>query len=261
MKVRPGIELANLTDIGCHRTENQDYYGYAEPDSDEEFAKRGRLAVVADGMGGHQGGRAASVLAVDVVRQAYFESEAQEPPSALASALAGAHAAIQTCAEENPELTGMGTTCTAVALQNGQVHYVHVGDSRLYLVRDSSISQLTRDHSYVNRLLDQGILTPEEAAVHPNRNVLTAALGMPGDVPAEVGDLMLQKGDLLLLCTDGLHGPVHDEEMLAVVTENPPREACEKLIEMAKARGGFDNITLQILRVEGAPAPQTQEEP
>jgi len=252
MEIRPGIELANLSDVGCERTENEDYYCYAEPDGQEEFKKRGRLAVIADGMGGHEGGQVASGLAVEVVRETYFSSASDDPQEGLMEAFRSAHQAIQEWAGKHPELRGMGTTCTASVLREGQLYYGHIGDSRLYLLRDSTISRLTRDHSVVNRLLEQGLITPEEAAGHPERNILTAALGANAEVAADFSEtpLPLAPADLLLLCTDGLHGLVSDEELLAIACERPPRDACRALVEMAKKRGGADNITLQIIRID-----------
>jgi serine/threonine protein phosphatase PrpC len=251
MVIRPGIELANLTDTGCVRSENEDYYGYVEPEADEDFLKRGRLAIVADGMGGHVGGRVASGIAVDVVRRTYLNEPGAEPLDALLTAFGNAHFAIQEAGHEDPSLRGMGTTCSAAVLLDHQLHYGHVGDSRIYLLRDSTISQVTHDHSYVARLVESGALTPEEAAVHPERNVLTAALGMDSNIQADFSEapLPLQANDMVLLCTDGLHGLVSDGEMLAVATDHPPREACKQLVEMAKNRGGYDNITVQIIRV------------
>lgn len=261
MKIRPGIELANLTDAGCVRTENQDYYGYLEPESNEEFARRGRLALVADGMGGHQGGQVASVLAVEAIRNAYLEDGTGEPEAALVAAFSSAQAAILQFVSEHPELRGMGTTCVAGALRDGRLYFGSVGDSRLYLIRDSVISQLTHDHTYVNRLVAQGAITPGQAATHPDKNVLTAALGMDRAVPADFGDTPVKPGDLLLFCTDGLHGLVSDDEMLDVVTGCAPREACRKLVELARARGGPDNITLQILRVDDPGEAERTERP
>src|SRR6266849_8161962 len=144
MNIRPGIELANLSDIGCQRTENEDYYCYAEPEADQDFQKKGRLAVVADGMGGHEGGQVASGIAVDKMRQAFLNGSAEDPYEALLAGLQDAQAAIKEYARENPELTGMGTTCTAAIVRDGQLYYGHVGDSRLYLIRDSTISRLTQ---------------------------------------------------------------------------------------------------------------------
>jgi len=251
MIIRPGIELANLTDTGCHREQNEDYYCYAEPERDEDFEARGRLAVVADGMGGHEGGQVASGIAVEVVRDAYFHAPAADPAEALMIAFRDAHAAIQREARENPELRGMGTTCTAVALLDHRLYYGHVGDSRLYLLRGGAMLRLTEDHSLVARLVSTGALSAEEAESHPDRNVLTAALGMNSEVPAEFPEtpVALENGDTLLVCTDGLHGLVRDREMGEIAGSHSPREACRRLVEMAKERGGFDNITVQILHL------------
>jgi PPM family protein phosphatase len=252
MKIRPGIELANRTDVGCERTQNEDNYCYAEPESDEEMAKRGRLVVVADGMGGYDGGQIASGLAVEAVRTTFLNGTADNPSDALVDAYEAAHEAIRAYAREHSELAGMGTTCTSAVLRDGQLVYGQVGDSRLYLIRGGCITRLTHDQSYVQQMIDDGILTPEDARHHPNKNVLTSALGSDSPVRADFAEapIALQRGDILLLCTDGLHGLVNDSEMLSIATENPPTEACRTLVELAKARGGFDNITVQILRID-----------
>ncbi len=251
MKIRPGIELANVTDTGCEREENEDYFCYVEPESDEQFAKKGRLAVVADGMGGHEGGQVASRLAVEVVRDIYLGSPA-DPQTALLEAFQGAHEIIRRCAAERPELQGMGTTCTAVAIFDNYLYSAHVGDSRLYRIRGSAITRLTQDHSYVHRLVAEGILHLEEAEKHPARHILTAALGSDSALQAEFPEtpVKLEPEDILLLCTDGLHGVVTDEEILAVGTRSKPAEACRELVQLAKDRGAPDNITVQILWVE-----------
>jgi PPM family protein phosphatase len=251
MQIRPGIELGNLTDTGSHRAENQDYYCYAEPENDEEFLEKGRLAVIADGMGGHHGGEVASRIAAERVRDAYLAHPPGDPREALIAAFYAAHSAIQDYGREHPEYQGMGTTCTCAVLKDYQLYYGHVGDSRLYLIRNRVVSPLTEDHSYVRKLVRQGLITSEEAALHPDRNILTAALGMASAVPADFSSepLPLFSGDVLLLCTDGLHGLVSDQEFLARVSEVPAGQACRQLIETALERGGFDNITVQILRV------------
>lgn len=251
MLIRPGLELANLTDTGLHRSENQDYYCYIEPESDDDFLVKGRLALIADGMGGHHGGQVASRIAAEHVRDAYLAHPGGDPRESLISAFYDAHTAIQDYGRQNPESAGLGTTCTCVVLKDQQLYYGHVGDSRLYLIRNGAISLLTEDHSYVQRLVRQGKLTSEEAASHPDRNILTAALGMPVAVAADFSSepLALYAGDVLLLCTDGLHGLVTDQEVLARAASEPPGQACRELIETAIERGGFDNITLQILRI------------
>ena len=148
-------------------------------------------------------------------------------------------------------LEGMGTTCTAAAILGSSLIYAHVGDSRLYLIRGPDITQVSRDHSYVNKLLEAGMITPEEAKVHPQRNVLMMALGSRGQVRADCPEdpMPLHPGDTLLLCTDGLSGLVSNEEMQKAVTGMPLTQACKELIELAKSRGGYDNITVQLLRV------------
>jgi PPM family protein phosphatase len=251
MHIRPGIELGNLTDTGCHRDENQDYYCYAEPENEEEFARKGRLAIIADGMGGHEGGEVASRIAVERVRDAYLAQPDSDPRENLIVAFREAHSAIQQYVHDHPKLEGMGTTCTCAVLKNNQLYYGHVGDSRLYLIRQGAISLVTEDHSYVQGLVRQGMITPEEAAVHPQRNILTAALGTESAVPADFSQesIPLTPGDVLLLCTDGLHGLVTDQELLSTAGGSPAGDACQELVQTAKNRGGFDNITVQILRI------------
>src|SRR5216684_4001032 len=156
MNARPGIKVASLTDIGRQRENNEDSYLYWEPASDDEFERKGRLAIVADGMGGYEGGLEASRLAVETVRDVYDRAFSDIPQAALLRAFAAAHERIQNYAEQHPEFYGMGTTCTAFVLRRRQVYFAHIGDSRLYLVRGTGISQLTRDHSYVGRLVDRG---------------------------------------------------------------------------------------------------------
>jgi PPM family protein phosphatase len=252
MRIRTGVELGNLTDKGCVREDNQDSYCYAEPESDEQFGKKGRLAVVADGMGGYEGGAIASSIAVDVVRATYVSSQDEEPEPALTEAMISAHLAIRTYVREHPELAGMGTTCTAAVLQNGHLIYGHVGDSRLYLMRDGQITRVTRDHTVTERMIEEGLLRADEAMNHPDYHVLTAAMGAGDSVPAEFpqAPIALFPEDILLLCTDGLHDLVRDDEMLDVARQNAPGEACRQLVATAKSRGGNDNITVQILKIQ-----------
>jgi PPM family protein phosphatase len=249
MEIRPGLELANLTDIGCERENNEDYFCYWEPESEDEFSRKGRLAIIADGMGGEEGGEVASRLAVTAVRDTYVQYPANDPQEALISAFKAAHDAIREFARTRPDLKGMGTTCTALVINDGNAHFGHIGDSRLYWIRDSKILCLTQDHTAVNRLIQQGVITPEEAATHPQRNVLTAALGTNKDISADFSPhpISLQPGDVFVLCTDGLWGQVSDAEILSIVGRTTPTEACKELVRIVKGRGGPDNITVQIL--------------
>jgi len=248
---KPGIEAASLTDVGRQRSNNEDSFLYWEPDGDEEFLRKGRLAVIADGMGGYEGGQEASRLAVETVRHVYDNAFGANPQDTLREAFDSAHQNIQRYAIEHPQFYGMGTTCTALSIVGRQLHFAHVGDSRLYHIRGGSISRLTRDHSYVGRLVESGIVRPEDAESHPQRHVLTAALGSGRDVAPHVPDhpFPLEEGDTLVLCTDGLWGVVGDRELASIAQANPPAEACLKLVQMALERGGPDNITVLVLRV------------
>ena len=252
MKTRPGIELASLSDVGCQRERNEDSFAYWEPQDDSDFRRKGRLAIVADGMGGYEGGQQASQLAIKTVCSAYRDSNGTDPQTALNAGLQAAHQAILEHAARHPDLYGMGTTCTAASIIDSRLFFSHVGDSRLYLVRGDTISRLTRDHSYVGRLVETGLLRPEDAEHHPQRHVLTAALGVGGVLTPDSPDqpLELHPGDVLILCTDGLWGLVSDRELQDAAASRSPSEACRELVELAKTRGGPDNITLQVLRVK-----------
>ena len=250
MNVKPGVEVAGLSDVGCQRENNEDSYLYWEPTGDEEFKRKGRLAVIADGMGGHEGGLEASRLAVETVREVYDQGFRDDPQAALVESFAAAHARIRDYAERHPAFQGMGTTCTALVIRGRQLYFAHVGDSRLYLVRGAHILRLTRDHSYVGRLVESGLVRAEDAEKHPQRHILTAALGAGMDVAVDGADqaLVLQDGDDLLLCTDGLWSVVTEEELETAV-RNPPAQCCAALVKLARQRGGPDNITVQVLRV------------
>lgn len=251
MKLRTGIEVSSQSDIGCMRQNNEDSFGYWEPEDDRLFLRKGRLAVVADGMGGYEGGQEASRLAVDTLVAVYRDFGGDDPQAALVEALQTAHEQIRNYSNDHPELRGMGTTCTAAAIVQDSLYYVHVGDTRLYLIRDGQITKVTRDHSYVGRLVESGLISPEEAEKHPQRNILTAALGtnpeLVIDSPSQPEPLRHE--DVLLICTDGLWGQVRDPEILDAVDNKPAEQAGRELIGLARERGGPDNITVEILRM------------
>ena len=252
MNIKPGIEVASLSDLGCQRDNNEDAFLYWEPTSDADFARKGRLAVIADGMGGYEGGQEASRLAVETVREVYDEDFRGDPQTTLQEAFAIAHGRIQDFAEKHPGFLGMGTTCTALVVLGRRLYVAHVGDSRLYRVRGPQISRLTRDHSYVGRLVESGIVRSEDAEKHPQRHILTAALGAGTEVSADSADpeVDLEDGDTLVLCTDGLWGVVSEDEIVkAVREEKSVQESCRELVRLALERGGPDNITVQVLRI------------
>ena len=254
MQIRPGVELAGLTDVGCQRENNEDNYSYWEPESEEQFSRMGRLAVVADGMGGYEGGQEASLLAVETVREVYSAARSGEPQTALRVAFETAHQRILEKARKHPELHGMGTTCTAAAVVGLHLYFAHVGDSRLYLLRDSILYRLTRDHSYVGRLVQNKLISPEEAESHPQRHILTAALGAGAEVVPDSSEqpLELKPGDVLALCTDGLWSVVSDDDIRQTVSGRDATAACKELVRLAKDHGGPDNITVQVLRIGAA---------
>ena len=250
-RVRPGMEVAGLSDVGCVRENNEDRYAYWEPASEQQFEEKGRLALVADGMGGHEGGQEASRIAVETVQEVYRESANGDPRSLLLAAFQAAHQRILAYAETHPGLEGMGTTCTTVVIRGGRLYYAHVGDSRLYLIRDGKVYRLSRDHTYVGRLLEQGIINSEEAATHPQRNILLMALGAGPEITPQSPEqaIVLESRDVLLLCSDGLWGQVSDAEIQEAVSASSLKQTCQQLVQKAKDHGGPDNITVQALRV------------
>ncbi len=248
---KPGIELASLTDVGRLRTNNEDSYLYWEPDSHEDFARKGRLAVIADGMGGYEGGQEASRLAVETVRFVYEHKYDGDPQTTLVTGMQTAHDTIHRYAVEHPQYAGMGTTCTALSIVGNRLSFAHIGDSRLYLIRTGSISRLTRDHSYVGRLVESGIVRSEDAESHPQRHILTAALGSGREVSPHTPEqqVSLEQGDVVVLCTDGLWSVVGEAELARIAQSEPPVEACQQLVDLALERGGPDNVTVLVLRV------------
>ncbi len=242
------VEAGVATDPGCVRPINEDVVRVIRPTTAPELAKRGLLAVVCDGMGGHEAGEIASRLAVEtIVRR--FERDDDGPRTALPSAVRAANRAIFDSAHRHRALHGMGTTCTALVLRDGFAYCAHVGDSRLYLVRDGALFLMTEDHSAVMELVRRGLLSPEEARHHPDRNVISRALGSHRDV--QVSDwpraLAVQPGDRFLLCTDGLYDLVDDDTLLAVAGEGHPQIACDRLVALAREAGGHDNISVALL--------------
>jgi len=251
MRVRPGIEVVSLTDVGCQRENNEDNFVYWEPDDDADFARLGRLAVIADGMGGTEGGQFASQIAVDTVKQHYATGGGGDPQQELLEAFRLANSAVQEKARQDARLRGMGTTLTAAAIVGSQLCFAHVGDSRLYLFRKGSLRALTRDHSLVARLVESGVIRAQEADSHPQRHVLTAAIGvtdaMEPDIPAE--PVPLETSDVLLNCTDGLWGQMSEAEIAQNLSFHSIDNAAKALVQLAKDHGGPDNITLQILKI------------
>lgn len=242
------IVIGSATDPGCVRQGNEDAFRIVRPEG-EGASRTALLAVVCDGMGGHEGGEVASQLATEVIG-AEFRS-GTEPGVAITKAVRAANRAIFRTAEERPALAGMGTTCTALVVRAGQAWCAHVGDSRCYLIRSGGIYQMTDDHSSVMAMVRDGAISAEEARVHPDKNVILRALGSHRDVEVSTWakPFILQPGDRFLLCSDGLYDVATDPDILATMGDHPPQAACDALIAMARERGAPDNVTVIILAV------------
>ena len=243
----PSVEFGVTSDIGKIRNENQDTFGVFP---DVSVRTDGRLFVVADGMGGHKGGKNASEMAVKIIGKVYLANEAMDIEKRLHDAFQTANETIVRESSENVDLSGMGTTCVVLAVKGNSVHIAHIGDSRAYRVSTGMITQLTRDHTAVAEMQRRKILTADEARIHPERSVLYRALGTR--MPAEVDYLPafdLVVGDRFVLCTDGLTNMVEDDKIRDCVEQYSPQEACDELVRLANLRGGHDNITLIVVHV------------
>src|SRR3954469_19433056 len=250
--VSPGrllIQAALRTDVGLVRSENQDFGTYTSPSEEKDTHPGGRLLVVADGMGGHRGGATASRLAGETVKAQYLGSEEDDIAAALRAALARANARIFTESQANPDLRGMGTTTSALVVRNNNAWFAHVGDSRIYMVRDGAIKQLTEDHSLVASMVREGLLTSSEAENHPRRNVLQRSMGVGEDVEIDVsGPFDIKENDVFVLCSDGLHGLVKEPE-LKEIAAMPIDQAATEYVKRALARGAPDNVTVIVAKI------------
>jgi PPM family protein phosphatase len=219
--------------------------------NEDNFLSRGHLHAVADGMGGHQAGEVASRIAVEILSQIDDRGpwhDARVAVDALRTSIKQANHKIREAAGRDEQLKGMGTTLTVV-LEDGATFYLaHIGDSRAYLLRDGKLSLLTHDHTLVQQLVDEGRLTPEEAAQHPQRSIITRALGVDPEVEPDTEIYRRRAGDRLLLCTDGLSGVVGEGEIARLLSQiRDPQECAEELVRSANAEGGPDNITVVVI--------------
>ncbi|MEY9952100.1 PP2C family serine/threonine-protein phosphatase [Leifsonia sp. EB34] len=248
-----GNRAAAVSHVGKIRANNQDS-GYAGRE----------LFVVADGMGGHAGGDVASAIAVNRIREADGEYQtASEAEFALQSALIAANSLLAETVFEHPELTGMGTTVSALMRVGDQMAIAHIGDSRIYLFRDGELSQVSVDHTFVQRLVDSGRITEEEAMVHPRRSVLMRVLG-DVDASPEIDTLILatKPGDRWLICSDGLSGVVkHDDLIAALSARDAPKQVADKLVKQSLDAGAPDNVTVVVLDIADVARGDVVKEP
>ncbi len=246
--------FGNATHVGLVRKANEDYFGSFD-------TPNGYVFLVCDGMGGHVGGAKASQIAVATIRDFLMSQTLPEAAAALKNAIIAANNAILQYASQNPDLKGMGSTCVAVLVQGSDVFYAHVGDSRIYLQSEGRLFQITKDHSFVQMLVDMGEISEQEAEHHPRKNEITNALGLPNMKPPDVClyPIKAAKGDYFLLCSDGLTGMVANTNIEKVLNSAADlQQKASKLVEMANVAGGKDNITLQIIHFHNSEYKKTE---
>lgn len=232
------MKVYQKTHVGKVRKNNEDALLVTDPN----------IFVAADGMGGAVAGEVASKILVDTVKN--FLATVPEPldENILSKAILKSNAAILREAKENPQLQGMGTTATILYLYKNQAYFAHVGDSRLYRLKNSTLEQMTLDHSYVESLVRQGSLTHEEARLHPMKNLLTQAVGAMEDIQVETGNFSVDGDEIFLLCTDGLTNMIDDDQIKIILSESS--KPAEDLIQAALDNGGHDNITAIVVSVD-----------
>ena len=225
----------------CHRT----HQGLVRANNQDNWLAESALYGVADGMGGHKGGETASRVALQVFRNAIGQKKPDA--DALRMAVEAANRRVYDMSARDETLSGMGTTMSMIWQDGNRLLIAHVGDSRIYRLREGQLQQITNDHSFVAELVRNNIITPEMAKTHPQRNIITRAVGVDPFVQVDVLQEELLPGDLWLICSDGLHGMVEDEEIQTILSEMELEDAAERLISRALENGGHDNVTFVLL--------------
>lgn len=240
------IHFFGKSDIGIIRGTNEDYRSHVKL-SDSEH-----LFIIADGMGGHQAGEVASKLGTSIFIRNYRKSrrEGWKIEKSMLYSLAKANSSILKKALFDPQKRGMGTTFTALVLSSRRANIIHVGDSRIYLIRNKKIKKITTDHTFVEKMLQEGKINAEEAREHPQKNILYMSLGARESyVPEIISNIEIKYGDIITMCTDGLNNMIKDEEIKKISLSFSPKKSVNELIRLAKKNGGTDNITIQIIHV------------
>lgn len=247
------LKHASVSDMGMRRTNNQDSLAVIVTQDVATWATRGHLLMVADGMGAHAAGELASKLAVDNISHNYFKLRDLYPPAALRQAIRDANATIHAKGQSSIGFQGMGTTCSCLVLLPQGALVAHIGDSRVYRLRGDVLEQLTFDHSLVWEMAAAGQMTEADVPSYIPKNVITRSLGPHPTVHVDLeGPFTAQSGDMFLICSDGLSGPVNDEELGAILRCLDPQEAADTLVDLANLRGGPDNISIVVAQVNGA---------
>ncbi len=279
---RTSVPVVALSHPGVKRKENEDRFGVSAFTLGPEGPKPILLAVLSDGIGGHRAGEVAAEMAVNIISHYVAASDTRNPPDTLVDAVQSASDAIRDQATHIPEQAGMGATCACAWVIGNRLYTATVGDTRIYLMRDGKIQRLSTDHTWVQEAIDRGVLHPDQANSHPNAHVIRRYLGSP--IPPEVDlrlhimedennmrgvanqGMLLFSGDRLLLTSDGVTDLISDGELLETYQKNEAEAASKKLVELALARGGHDNITLVSFEIPAElqaaqPAPKRQRSP
>lgn len=243
------ISVAGRTDLGLVRENNEDKFEIFEPDEPEILAIKGSLYAVADGMGGHAAGQIASEIALKTVVKSYYGDTSDDVEASIVRSFKRANTYVHDSAQTIGGRSGMGTTCTTLIIRNDKMFMAHVGDSRLYRVRDGFITQMSEDHSWVAEQVRLGLLTETEAAFSPFRNVITRSIGSTMDVEVDFLTDTVQSQDVYVICSDGLSGYVSDGLIQETVQKWSPALAALKLVDCAYDGGGGDNITVVVVKV------------
>lgn len=247
------LKHASVSDLGMRRSNNQDSIGVFPTQDVAVWATRGHLFIVADGMGAHAAGELASKLAVDHISHNYFKLRDLYPPAALRQSIRDANNSIHAKGQSSIGFQGMGTTCSCLVLLPQGALVAHIGDSRVYRLRGEVLEQLTFDHSLVWEMAAAGQMSEADVPSYIPKNVITRSLGPHPTVHVDLeGPFTVQTGDKFLICSDGLSGPVNDEELGTIMHCMEPQEAADTLVDLANLRGGPDNISVVIAQVDGA---------
>ena len=257
-------KIGMLTDVGQVRTVDEDSILAADlsfgVNSD---TSKFLLLAVADGMGGHAKGEEASKIALNAIAGAVIPDLLNNTPftKILEKGIQNANQDILDYTAKNPEASGMGTTSVCAVVKDNQIHLANVGDSRAYRVSDDEICRVTKDHSYVQALIDEGEITEEQAREHPRKNEITRAVGIMPSIEVDTMKLTLDSDESLLLCCDGVIAHLSDDDIHKIIRDSPdPQTACQEIVDMANERGGSDNISLIILSSEGSDTKENESD-
>lgn len=246
------VTIGSLSDTGKRKEKNEDYFAFHTPE-DGSMPKKGILLVLADGMGGRAGGDIASRVTVETIMDEFYNDKSSSIPESINNAVLKANDEVISQGDADRSIQGMAATAIAAVIKKDKIYHANVGDSRIYLVRENEIIQLTEDHSIVAGLVKAGYITEEEAPTYPGGNVITRAIGLKPELDVDVSEkgIKVKPGHYVMLCCDGLHKDIPDNDILKVFDDlKEPQAICEKLVEKALDAGGDDNISVLIARIE-----------